>query len=93
MNCEIAALCFLSDDIGTDGVSAASAMLRMCKKRILSVVGKKVYLVKLTFCLAIIGKAAFYLWVLYAAAGAIWGGGKGTANDIDCEDFTKRHFE
>ena len=68
-------------------------MLRMCKKRILSVVGKKVYLVKLTFCLAIIGKAAFYLWVLYAAAGAIWGGGKGTGNDIDCEDFAKRHFE
>ena len=88
-------ICFLSDDIGTDDNSAAGTMLRFCRKRHLSVAmaGKKVNLVKLTFCLTIIGKAAFYLWVLYAAAGAIWGGGKGDGNNIDCEEFAKRHFE
>ena len=90
----IVELCFLPVGIGTVGVSAAGAMLRLCKKRLFSVAGKKVYLVKLTFCLAVIGKAAFYLWVLYSAVGAIWGGGKDTTgNDLDCEYFANRHIE
>ena len=83
----------LSGDIGTDSLSAVGACLKLCRKRLLSLAGKNVYLVKFTFGLAIVGKAAFYLWVMYAAAGAIWGGGKGGGNDVDCEDFAKRQFE
>ena len=67
-------------------------MSRICKKRLLSLAGKNAHLVKFTFGLAIIGKAVFYLWVMYAAAGAIWGGGKGGGSDVDCEDFAKKHL-
>ena len=83
----------LSGDISTGSVTAVGAMLRLCRKRLLSLAGKNAYLVKFTFGLAIIGKAAFYLWVIYATAGAIWGGGKGGGNDVDCEYFAKRQFE
>lgn len=83
----------LPGNISTGSLKAVGAMLRLCRKRLLSLAGKNAYLVKFTFGLAIIGKAAFYLWVMYAAAGAIWGGSKGGGNDVDCEDFAKRQFE
>ena len=79
-------------------------MSRMCKKRLFKALqnacggGNRACLVKAMFCLAFVGKATFYLWLIYAAAGGVAnrgkdGKGKGDSHRIDCQDFDKRHFE